>query len=288
MSAAFVLAFQGSLDDVEVCIPAVEMYEKALFGVCSAATSAMNLVARPLKLIVAKQITGVINSTINLLRAMKGTESEKKNVVVLAGIVWQYCSNISAIKLDDKEIIVKQIQVWMQPIKDAMNELNEVEVSSKDDDDDDDKDEDDEEDDDDDDDGTLTEKELEVRPPIVDLCKVSVLMLRKASDIIKKMPVSASPKHVAFNDEILYLCNKISSQIDDTVCSVYRPQVRETVHSNAVAVNVSLTRFSQLILEAIDSLVDYSNAEGDKKTIQLLITKSESCVSKLNELAKQS
>jgi len=286
MSAAFVLAFQGGVEDVDVCIPAVEMYEKALFGVCSAATAAMKLVARPLKLIVAKQITGAITSSIDLMRFMLGVE-EKKNVVVLAGVVWQYCSNISSLKLDDKEIVVKQIQVWIQPVKDAMNELNEVEVSSGDDDDDDD-DKDDDDDDDEYDDDTMTEKELEVRPPVVDLCKVSILMFRKASDVLKRLPLSVSPKHVALNDEILYLCDKVSSQIDDTVCSVYRPQVRETVHSNAVAVNTSLIRFSQLILDALAVLVDDPNVESDKKTIQLLVAKSQSCVTKLDELAKQS
>ena len=104
------LALQGGLDDADVCVPAVEMYEKALFGVCTAATAAMELVARPLKLIVAKQLTGAITSTTDLLRFILGTGSDKKNIVVLAGVVWQYCSNISALKLDDKVCFKPQQQ----------------------------------------------------------------------------------------------------------------------------------------------------------------------------------
>ena len=198
--------------------------------------------------------------------------------------------------------------MWVEPIKDAMNELNEVQVSSEENEEDD-SDDEDEDDDDDDDDETMTEKELEVRPPVVDLCKVAVLMLRKASDVLKRLPTSATPQRVALNDEILHLCNsllislqtfgiilshsfsscvtEISSQIDDTVCSVYRPQVRETVHSNASAVHTSLTRFSQLVLEAMSHLVGDANAEKDKRTVELLIAKSQSCVSKLNDLAQQ-
>ena len=91
----------------------------------------------------------------------------------------------------------------MQPIKDAMTELNEIEV------DDGEKDEDDEDEDDDMGDDSLTEKELEVRPPVVDICKASVLMLKKAYDALKRLPLSASPKNVALNDEILFLCNSL-------------------------------------------------------------------------------
>jgi len=286
MSAAFVLAFQGGIEDVEVCIPAVDMYEKALFGLCSAATEAMNLVARPLKMIIAKQITGAINSSLDLMRFMIGSDTDKKNVAVIAGVVWQYCSNINAIKLDDKEIVIKQIQVWIEPIKDAMTELNEIEVADEEDKNDDDDNDDDDEDDDIDDD-SMTEKELEVRPPVIDLCKVAILMLKKAYDVLKRLPLSVSPKNVALDDEILYLCNKVSSQIDDTVCSVYRPQVRENIHKNASAVHTSLIRFSQLINTALDIKPDDTNTESDKKTIQLLLTKSETCVSKLNDLAQQ-
>ena len=107
-----------------------------------------------------------------------------------------------------QELVINQILVWIEPIKDAMNELNEVQVSSGDDEEDD-EDDDDEDDDDDDDDESMTEKELEVRPPVVDLCKVSILMLRKASDVLKRLPTSASPKRIALNDEILHLCNSL-------------------------------------------------------------------------------
>jgi len=284
MSAAFVLAFQGGLEDSEVCIPAIDMYEKALFGLCSAATDAMNLVARPLKLIVAKQITGAIKSTIDLLSFMLKDENKDKNVAVMAGVVWQYCSNINAIKLDDKDIIISQIQVWIQPIKDAMMELNEIQVCEKEQE----EEEQEEEDDDDfDDDESMTEKELEVRPFIIDLCKVSILMLKKASDVLKRLPLSVSPKNIALNDEILFLCNKISSEIDDTICSVYRPQIRENIYNNGKLVYESLVRFSKLINIALEIKPDDPNFESDKKTIQLLLIKSESCVSKLHDLSQE-
>lgn len=96
------LAFEGGASDAAVCVPAVDMCEQALFAVCSAATDAMALVARPLQVIVAKQLRGAATATADLMAFMLHRRTDPRNVAALAGVVWQYCTNISAMKLDDK------------------------------------------------------------------------------------------------------------------------------------------------------------------------------------------
>lgn len=97
-----VLAFEGDTCDAAVCVPAVDMCEQALFAVCSAATDAMALVARPLQVIVAKQLRGAATATADLMTFMLHKRTDPRNVAALAGVVWQYCTNINAMKLDDK------------------------------------------------------------------------------------------------------------------------------------------------------------------------------------------
>ena len=96
------LAFEGDTCDAAVCVPAVDMCEQALFAVASAATDALALVARPLQVIVAKQLRGVATATADLMAFMLHKRTDPRNVAALAGVVWQYCTNISAMKLDDK------------------------------------------------------------------------------------------------------------------------------------------------------------------------------------------
>ena len=100
------LAFEGDTCDAAVCVPAVDMCEQALFAVASAATDAQALVARPLQVIVAKQLRGVATATADLMAFMLHKRTDPRNVAALAGVVWQYCTNISAMKLDDKVCVV--------------------------------------------------------------------------------------------------------------------------------------------------------------------------------------
>ena len=202
------LGFEGNECDAAVCVPAVEMFEQALFAACSAATDAMALVARPLQVIVAKQMRGAATATADLMGFMRHRRTDGRNVAALAGVVWQYCTNIAAMKLDDKEIVVQQIKLWMEQVKDAMTELSEVVVASESDDEDEDEDDDDDEDDEDEQE-SLTEEELQVRPPVLDLCRVTMFMLRKAADVLQRLPAAATHTELAANDELLDLCDSL-------------------------------------------------------------------------------
>lgn len=83
---------------------------------------------------------------------------------------------------------------------------------------------------------------------------------------------------------------EISAQVDDLVCSVYRPQVRATVHSNAAALHTSIAHFCDCLRAALEELkatAPSETAESDAKTLELLLAKSEASVDALCRLAQQ-
>lgn len=97
---------------------------------------------------------------------------------------------------------MQQIKLWTEQVKDAMTELSEVATAGEEDDDDDDDDDDDEEE-------SLTEEELAVRPPVLDMCRVAVFLLRKAADVLARLPAAATRAEVAANDALLDLCDRL-------------------------------------------------------------------------------
>ena len=81
---------------------------------------------------------------------------------------------------------------------------------------------------------------------------------------------------------------EVSSQVDDTVCSVYRPQVRATVHSAAAALRTSLGRLAALVDAALARPGDAQPdaAPGDRKTLELLLAKADTSVTTLHSLCE--
>jgi hypothetical protein len=97
--------------------------------------------------------------------------------------------------------VAQEIGLWVAPIKDAIEELEEVEQVSG-------NDEDDEgSDDEDGDDGSdgLTERELELRPPVVAIAKIACLALKKASLVVT---ATSAPISMAQLDEFVRLANR--------------------------------------------------------------------------------
>jgi len=78
-------------------------------------------------------------------------------------------------------------------------------------------------------------------------------------------------------DEFVRLARLLSELVDDTICSVYRPQVRETVRANATKLCATVTRLAQLAIE----LVPATDVNGDAKTLRLIVAKADASLQSL-------
>lgn len=280
----FAIAYRGPPENPEECVPLADMLGDHLTAFCSALLALSSISCGSLSGKLRSLCGGVLDSVVQLTDWFINQKNEKREVAPVVAVVWEYCKVIKEIDLDDRLAASSEMMQWLPAIKDAIEELESIEAKEGDDGDDDDGDDGDDEnkeddvDDEDDDHSEMTEEELQIRPAVVEMCKVASMAIQKANNIVKGSRVEMGMVPVL--DELVAQSKRASELVDETVCSVYeKPQERGHIVENATTLCGVIRKICQAGLS--DKLAPEedseaaSKVEGDKKLLTLLLAKSE-------------
>lgn len=224
---------------------------------------------------IRSQISDTLKAVKKLAESLKSTNTNRKIISPLTGVVWECSERLERIPLDEKKAILDLIRNISLSVKDAISELDELKerstsgsqkkdkMDTKDDDDD-----DDDADifDFDDEDDVLSPDEVVVMPGVLQLLRLSLLFITKVEGFVSSSAPDADDtrgvRYTAWMDEMQAHVGELAGAVDELGSSTHTPQVRADVERH-------FGRLKEVILAALPSV--QKNSVGQKDTVKTLL-----------------
>jgi hypothetical protein len=252
-------------DDPTIGIPYVSQMSQAVTVLVH---SAMNVIieaeAGPyLATMIRNNVKAILNSVKNLALALKKKNYENDNIPRLTGLLWEACKNSESIHLDNKSSVLEALKLIEQPLRDAVNELEEElkNVNNE-------SEEEEEEFDEDDPilnikSAKLSQEDLEVLPGTIQIVKLSFMFVQRVEKIISMSTNDQNERIYGFWLSDLYNKAKdICEAVDNLCVAIEPPQDRSDLQEK-------FDHLTQTIISAI--YIIRQNQISNRESVQLLM-----------------
>jgi len=118
------LVYKDAIDPQD-CVPFSELLEQSLVALVSTCHTSLVEVSAgaTLKSVAITYLNNILDSIIDLSKALANKQYQNNNIPKLTGIVWDCCTVLKKLKLDNESIITEKWNLHIATLRDAYQEL---------------------------------------------------------------------------------------------------------------------------------------------------------------------